>query len=230
MFCQNCGAAIEPGVKFCPNCGTTCDVQPAANTAPAAEPTVVQPAAPSPAQQSAYAAPAYPQPAAPVGSHPYHELGGFLQFLAIMYSYIVPVILILGAIGVLGKLVGIGFFNGKIIANLILTLANSGISAWFSIRIGKQIRQKNTSFLETYQQMAIVNVVCSFLITLVGQGFFNAIGTLIGTALGCFLLNLYYVKSVRVRTYMGTDEYLKKSLFNKNTQAPASADGSQNTL
>ena len=137
---------------------------------------------------------------------------------------------ILGAIGVLGKLVGIGFFNGKIIANLILTLANSGISAWFCFRIGKQIRQKNTAFLETYQQMAIVNVVCSFLITLIGQGLFKSISTLIGTALGCFLLNLYYVNSVRVRTYMGTDEYLKKSLFNKNTQAPAPADGSQNTL
>jgi len=28
MFCRNCGSQIQDGVKFCPNCGSVCDVAP----------------------------------------------------------------------------------------------------------------------------------------------------------------------------------------------------------
>ena len=219
MTCKNCNAFLEPGARFCTNCGAPCE----------AEPSGVQSACQVPSQGTAQPYDTQPQGGyAPTGAHPYHELGGFLQFLAIMYSYISPVILALGAIVVLIRLIAIGYFNVRILANLGLTLINSGVCLWFSLRIGKQIRHREPAFLCTFQQMAIFSAICSTLISFVGQGFSGAFGTLFGSVLGLFLLNLYFVKSVRVRTYMGTDAYLKQSLFNRNTSAPAPADGSQN--
>ena len=47
--------------------------------------------------------------------------------------------------------------------------------------------------------------------------------TLLFGVLGFFLIMLYFDKSVRVRTYFGTDEYLKKSMFLKNTAYPQPA-------
>ena len=202
MFCQNCGAAIEPGVKFCPNCGSSCDVQSAANTAPVTEPTVVQPAAPSPAQQSAYAAPAYPQPAAPVGSHPYHELGGFLQFLAIMYSYIVPVILILGAIGVLGKLVGIGFFNGKIIANLIMMGAPVIIFISMSNVTGIQYMVP-TGMYNQYSKSVIGGSLINFCVNLMLIPRIGAYGAVIGSVIAECTVTLLQIFMIRQKVHLG---------------------------
>jgi hypothetical protein len=41
----------------------------------------------------------------------------------------------------------------------------------------------------------------------------QAFGIFIGIALGFFLFPLYYCKSVRVRTYMGGDEFKEKAIF-----------------
>lgn len=38
-------------------------------------------------------------------------------------------------------------------------------------------------------------------------------------ALSVFLFTLYFVKSVRVRTFMGTDMYLKLSIFTQNIRS-----------
>jgi len=43
------------------------------------------------------------------------------------------------------------------------------------------------------------------------------------TAVGPGLLMLYYVKSVRVRTYMGSDEYLRLAFFAKKVKGPEPA-------
>jgi len=43
------------------------------------------------------------------------------------------------------------------------------------------------------------------------------------------LWTIYFRKSVRMRTYMGSDEYLRKSPLTKGTVSPIPADGSFNT-
>lgn len=246
MTCHNCNTELVPEAKFCPNCGAPCGAAPSQE--PPVDPAPAQPTAPiapqsvyqAPAQptaptnpQPAYQAPAQPyaqpQDAAPAGTHPYHQLDGFLLFVSIVYSYIAPIILAVGALALLIRFFTLGLFNFKAIAYVLLSLVQSGVGIWFSLRVGKQIKERKPIFLCTYQQMAICNVVLSFLVSLVSRGIGAGIGALIGSAVGLLLLNLYFIKSVRVRTYMGTDEYLKQSIFNKNTQAPAPADGSQYT-
>ena len=38
-----------------------------------------------------------------------------------------------------------------------------------------------------------------------------------------FLMMLYYTRSVRVRTYMGSDEYLRRAFFMKKVKGPQHA-------
>jgi len=46
------------------------------------------------------------------------------------------------------------------------------------------------------------------------------IGSLVGAIIGFFLWTLYYCKSIRVRTYMGSDEYMDKAIFAYKDQPP----------
>lgn len=65
MFCQNCGASLEDGAKFCPNCGTPV----AASVRPTVQPTGTEPRF----EKTVYEQPAYEQPQAPVYEHPMYE-------------------------------------------------------------------------------------------------------------------------------------------------------------
>lgn len=58
MYCENCGTRLQDGDKFCPNCGTPCNVPPVAQQQPAHQPyqaaqQPVQPAAQAQAQAQA---------------------------------------------------------------------------------------------------------------------------------------------------------------------------------
>jgi hypothetical protein len=45
----------------------------------------------------------------------------------------------------------------------------------------------------------------------------------VGSTAGFLLLTLYYTRSVRVRTYMGTEKYLRLAFFTKKVKGPAPA-------
>ena len=65
MFCQNCGSALEDGVKFCPNCGEPVAV-PEVDTPEEAAAEIV-------AEEPVVEAPVYQAPAAPVYQAPVVE-------------------------------------------------------------------------------------------------------------------------------------------------------------
>ena len=230
MTCKNCNAELLPEARFCPNCGAPCNAP--QSDEPSVEQPTVQPTVPAdtlPAYQTPSQPYAPPQKPAATGEHPYRQLDGFLMFLSIVFTYVSPIILSVGAIALLIRFFTFGAFGLKAVAYVLLSLIQSGVGIWFSLRVGKQIKERKPIFLCTYQQRVLFSIVVSFFVSLVSRGLGSAFASLIGSAVGGLLLNLYFIKSVRVRTYMGTDEYLKQSLFNRNTQAPPPADGGRDS-
>jgi hypothetical protein len=84
------------------------------------------------------------------------------------------------------------------------------------------IIQRIPTFLRLYQVLAIANVAVSLisgisLVVRVGSAAASVMGTTVGTMLGgiigLVLMTMYFCKSKRVRTYMGSTEYLDAALF-----------------
>jgi len=98
------------------------------------------------------------------------------------------------------------------------------------------IVRRNPRFLLLYQLACPIDVAL-FLAGIFADGLFAGLVDEIGRAwailliipitlllaFACFPLMFYYTQSVRVRTYMGTDEYLKLALFTKKIKGPEPA-------
>lgn len=65
-----------------------------------------------------------------------------------------------------------------------------------------------------------VGIIPNAMLEMFDQDFASNIGTLVGLAVGFFLFALYMSKSIRVRTYMGSDEYMDKAIFAFKNQPP----------
>ena len=88
------------------------------------------------------------------------------------------------------------------------------------------IRRKDPRFLRFYEIIMLV-VAGLAVATAIFSGFRNVgnlISGLLGAGIGFAIWTTYFRKSVRVRTYFGSDQYLRRSIFFKNAQAPAPAD------
>ena len=109
-------------------------------------------------------------------------------------------------------------------------------SCVISVVIAVLILRRNPRFLRLYQLSFLVSI-CLVFVGLFADGFIlDAIDELgIAVALiiivlsillgigSLFLYLLYYTKSVRVRTYMGSDEYLRLAFFAKKVKGPEPA-------
>lgn len=141
------------------------------------------------------------------------------------------------------------YITPQLIINWILQLAFVATSFIMFFKFLMKIKHKDIDFLHFYHKICIIVsilvVVYSIAIILVSVLFnisyyFNpyyisSLGVLIGThvgsiigslfsiALGALVLTLYFAKSIRVRTYMGTDMYLKLSYFTRNVISPQPA-------
>ena len=71
----------------------------------------------------------------------------------------------------------------------------------------------------SYFSLGISSILNVIALSMIGSEFIEgyqtgaAIGSVIGTVIGLTLMTLYYCKSIRVRTYMGSDEYMRKAIF-----------------
>jgi len=97
-------------------------------------------------------------------------------------------------------------------------------STLFAILYLVQVYRRKPYFLLYYQLMVIVNVLYAIFAQLIPSlmvgyewltfGTASAhISSLIAKPVVFFLWTLYYCKSVRVRTFMGSDEYMDKAIF-----------------
>lgn len=185
----------------------------------------------------------------PPGTHPYHRLGGFLMWMVVgnyiagVSAFIDSAVIGFAYFGLMGfsKWYAPGFIaclSFTMIGAIILMI----ISGCVEISFANKIRRKDADVLGFMQSASLTMMiscivfvvivyfwlstfdrygtlqVSSYFGQLIGIGFVWLIGLIIGS--------VYFGTSVRVRTYMGSDTYLKRSVFNKHSVSPIPADGS----
>lgn len=182
------------------------------------------------------------------GTHPYHRLGGFLMFI-VVGSYISGVgafISIISTIITYASLLSMSkWFPGGFTACLVFAMIGAIIldiiTGAVIISYANQIRRKEPGFLHFIQSASITIMIIGsvyYLVVLLWMKSFDRYGAIssgsifgiliamaIAWVLGLIFGSVYFGCSVRVRTYMGSDAYLKQSVFNKNSH-PIPADGS----
>ncbi len=232
-YCSSCGHAIPVDSEFCDSCGVR-------QNRPETVGNITPPAISQTGSASGLI----------YGS--YRELGGFLKFIVIVNLYVVPILYFIDIIGEcisaskvvssfrqFGDLWGYGSFYDKLSAlyisiilfYIVLIIFVSGVGVNFALKI----KNRNPLFLRQLQICWIIEFVAVILFIIIfliaTHSLMNTVSMVIAFSVRLFfslaimfLWNLYYVKSVRVRIYMGSDEYLRLSVFNKDTQSPVAED------
>ena len=169
----------------------------------------------------------------------YSRLGGFLKFIVIMYKYIGPIGLVITVISssityiktirVLSSFSGYGYYNAsgdiaKSVLLMIVAIATSVFGIIVCIKFAKKIENKESDFLHLFQLLYIIATALLMVSAIISGGniIANMISYLILQVIVFLIWNTYFTKSVRVAVFMGSDEYLRKSIFNKNTRYPLS--------
>ena len=181
--------------------------------------------------------------------HPYHNLGGWLKaFVVCGYIGVVCLCLdLLAAAVLIIKQLPLLSYYGVSTAPIIIAMLVTAVVLVFCLKFIltylSQIRKKDSRFLlsihKTYLYCTLLGII-SFIVIAVGfspyygmtyilyygTGYWILMGVIfiISMIISMFVLTLYFVKSVRVRTYMGSDEYLRLSPVTKNIPSPEPAD------
>ena len=221
MFCAHCGTDLPEG-KYCPSCGK----QQGSAATPPPPPVYVPP-------------PSYPLPIyhMPLQQHPYKRVGGMLTFLMVLMILAIastPLVLLMDFINFRGIVLVIELISTVFIALPIVYMAqllkrdhkfllNFHIIAGASI-VWTVIRQVIALFQAdawTNEMMPFVDPTVEFLI----QGFsiFLIFFTIVIQVMWFILWRIYFTRSVRVRTFMGSDQYMTECLFTRKITPPQPA-------
>jgi hypothetical protein len=247
MFCPNCGNALSDQQLFCSNCGSKVPASelreerhfvPGPNAPPAQQRPVAQvnfddvkskvkqmyqSVTGDDFQQGAASeenAQRYP--------HPYHKLGGWLGFVAYAQLVSIGLLAIAFLITFFSMMQFARYLDGLMIFVLLIELGGFILISAICVKFFIMIRSKNPRFLRFYELLMIVlgsiGVVVAVLSGATGFGVAEPIRSILSGVIGFFVWTAYFRKSVRVRTYFGSDEYLRQSIFFKNVIAPKPAD------
>ena len=158
----------------------------------------------------------------------YTQLGGWLLFFVIMMG-IVVIYDIYSVITTNAELnqysqylaaLGMGAYNTFFMVWSVFVV----IECLLMVGLIVLIVMRNDIFLKYYQIVCIVNLVLGIIIMVyagslpnIGDSFASMtssfIGSIGGAIAGFILMTMYYCKSVRVRTYMGSTSYIDKALI-----------------
>jgi len=167
----------------------------------------------------------------------YLKLGGFLLLIVIaniIYTVINTGILFAGLIETfdfIGNMESYSWIHPNFETAVYITLFGELlglVSEVFTVLFIVYVFQRKPSFLR-FQQLAfilslvyviLVGIIPNAMLDMYDEDFIRNIGTLIGSSIGVVIFTLYMCKSVRVRTYMGSDEYMSKAVFAFKNQPP----------
>ena len=233
--CKNCGNEFDAVYEVCPNCGTVLET--------AAEPQVIEEkkfciqcgkqfsgssdTCPECTSKKAYT-PNYQNDQSysyvNANAKDYTRLGGWLAFFA--YGHLAGAVLlaiyeIIGIISFvkIANLVGTysSYYGARqtmaLIVPSLIQLIMYGVSIYFCIKIYQMIKNRNHDILKTYEIWGAANTAAFLLMAIFGGAAY--IPMLLGPIGSYVLYEFYYRKSVRVQTYFGSDEYVKRSYFTK---------------
>jgi len=170
----------------------------------------------------------------PAPAHPYQKLGGFLKCM-VAIAIIIPlfnVVLLFSDTGFFRS--WRGYEGAEFWLQLVRQLCMFYIIA-MQLTFAVMVLRRDPRFLRTWQLVYIgtaLSAAMSMVLRLM-YGYPENTSFAYGLAMDIFyitqipaglgLFTLYYAKSVRVRTYMGTDEYLRLGFFTKKARAPEPA-------
>ncbi|MBE6741381.1 MAG: zinc ribbon domain-containing protein [Ruminococcaceae bacterium] len=227
MICKQCKNQISDDSSFCPVCGAPVEAQP-------------QPQAQTPPQAPPPVSPGMP-PQQPVYYNPaddYRILGGFLKAVVILLKIVGPILMGISLLVTLGtsiysimkilRYINTYSYLVKTIIVLILGVADTAFGIFILLNVGSKLEKRDAGFLKFYQMFLPIQIGIGFIINLIqGTGIAGKLGTAIPSlviSIVVFVLwNLYFVKSLRVYVYMGSDAYLRNSIFTKNVPAPGTS-------
>jgi len=219
-YCENCGYEMPGDANFCKNCGRGKDAAPVAEA-------LYPPPPPAGWTGNSYApVPAQPYYQAMPQTHPYQKIGGWLRFFQVMmiislslYGLLIPINLLQ---------VMIDSMTWAEFAKDTFTNLLSALMMFPTI----QLLSRKPSFLMMYHVFFLINLV-SFPLQLIFlhnysdldglTQVFTWVFAIIFSVGGFIIYRLYYTRSVRVRTYMGTDEYITKCPFTRGVTPPVPA-------
>jgi hypothetical protein len=226
--CTNCGNQYEDSGVFCKYCGSSSD-----NIFE----TTPQQSYPPPPQQS-YPPPQYQyqQPGADFYNK-YHTMGGWLLFfvianiIGVFIDAIVSISGIFDTFEIIGDMTdsAMGYFlpeNFETAIYITLTGEIVGLlTIVFTTMFVVQLFKRKPAFLRYYQLNIFALLFYSIFVGLIpnimlGYDISFILGNIVGSVAHFFLLTLYYCRSIRVRTFMGSDEYMEKALFAFKNQYP----------
>ena len=218
-FCTKCGSPLRSGSRFCERCGAP------VRTIPAAERFSVRPVrtAESPARCERNSRPGIGDPAL---RGQYSRLGGFLAFIAYGQAagaVLMGISLILTLAAFARYRQYFAYFGGAYSSlygfAVFFAVAATALGMFVCLKLFNMIRNRDANCLRFYETLILVEgVLYFFLIAAGGNG--RYVSGLIGMGIGFFVFTTYFRKSVRVRTYFGSDAYLKRSIFFKNCVPP----------
>ena len=165
--------------------------------------------------------------------HPYHELGGWLKAIVVLgyigcalYALSLAITTI-GTLQIINQIGGIGlafrYSRGLMIA-FFTAIAFGAVAIWFLFKYFRKIQTKDPSFLRYYHTLSIIGTIAASIYMMVTSGFWMGLFDAALGILSMYAFTSYFCKSVRVRTYMGTDQYLRMSYFTRNVPSPIPAD------
>ena len=225
MICPNCRKIVAQDSTECPFCKMQLYSQPTEQgtaNAPVPPQYVQAPYAP---YQQPYGVPVQPLP--PTHEQKYQTLGGFLNFLVVMWKYVAPILSVFLLISIafstflgIAKLENHSWESLKPIIGYAVTEVYYIVCIVLSCIVAVKIEKRNPSFLDFWQK---TNVALSLIAIIIHLIFSDLITVPIYACLyvlQILIWNLYFTKSVRVSVYMGSDEYLRGSFFNKKSPLP----------
>ncbi|MCL2495266.1 MAG: hypothetical protein FWE98_06375 [Oscillospiraceae bacterium] len=164
-------------------------------------------------------------------THKYQKLGGWLLVFTIFYFLqLGGVFLQFGEGGLMDVLRGWSMYDGARGWLLLAGQVASLLLIFIYFFAGIEILRRNPYFLRT-RQLAFAVTALDIALKLAdgllyGFAAYEQASVVIQAAfLACSLVfaMLYYTRSVRVRTYMGSDEYLRLGFFTKGVKGPEAA-------
>ena len=228
-FCHQCGAVVQP--RFCQNCGAFMEIK--GNYCDRCGHPVADDRMERKSVRNSMDTATLPE----MGSaeyhrypHPYHRLGGWLMVCVVCtYIYLIAESIVL-------FISNIQTFR---ILNMAAQWGGPTAEAWFKIilfdlvfiaylvyvfRFLGMIRNKDPLFLRNYHILGVILVGFSFFYSWVNRGFISGVFSALIQGIIFYIYIQYFARSVRVRTYMGSDEYLRQSIFSKDAPSPVPAD------
>ena len=177
-------------------------------------------------------------------THAYQKLGGWLAVFTYGWALSGIICLIMMIVSLVSMLSARSVWGGisPMITNpiLIFVLLLYGLESFLCFYMFLLVQKKDTGFVRFYEIIGLISLGSMILIGIFFSIYFrismgnyagyavlslwtSILPSFFGTVIGLALMLLYFAKSVRVRTYFGTDEYFRKSIFLKRIVPPEPA-------